>query len=320
MPARIVLLVVIALGGCSSLLTTRDEPVSAAAPVPDRDGDGLAGDDDRCADAPEDVDGFRDEDGCPDPDDDEDAIPDADDRCRCIAEDRDGFEDDDGCPDLDNDRDEILDACDACPEHAEVYDGCADEDGCPDQAHIVVDDTRIVLFDQLRFARGSRAIAPSEHSRLAAIAAALRDNPQLVRVRITGHADFGEPRPDRLSRARATAVRDWLVEQGIAPERLEVDGAADARPLVPRSATASARDANRRVQLEVLEVDAGRAPPRSLHSGGCSTSWRSPCFDQPPAPPRDVCAEPRDDEAPGARAPRASSHPAFSSLSSSGAP
>lgn len=99
---------------------------------PDRDKDGILDDKDRCPDAPEDRDGFQDEDGCPDPDNDADGILDADDRCPLDAEDVDGFEDQDGCPDPDNDKDGILDAVDECPTAAEDTDGFQDNDGCPD--------------------------------------------------------------------------------------------------------------------------------------------------------------------------------------------
>lgn len=47
----------------------------------DRDGDGIPDDQDFCPLAPEDRDGFEDEDGCPEPDNDGDGIPDAKDRC-----------------------------------------------------------------------------------------------------------------------------------------------------------------------------------------------------------------------------------------------
>jgi hypothetical protein len=49
--------------------------------VGDRDGDGIPDDLDKCPDAPEDRDGFEDEDGCPDPDNDQDGIPDIRDQC-----------------------------------------------------------------------------------------------------------------------------------------------------------------------------------------------------------------------------------------------
>jgi len=136
--------------------------------IGDRDGDGVKDDVDRCPDEPEDIDGFRDADGCPDPDNDNDGIPDREDRCpnepedkdgdrdddgcpeaadgdrdgdgimdyadKCPdrPEDRDGFQDDDGCPELDNDADGILDTADACPNDAEDRDGFEDADGCPD--------------------------------------------------------------------------------------------------------------------------------------------------------------------------------------------
>jgi hypothetical protein len=64
----------------------------------DRDADGLFDALDRCPDQPEDIDGFRDEDGCPDPDNDRDGLADVDDQCCYVAEDMDGNQDLDGCP------------------------------------------------------------------------------------------------------------------------------------------------------------------------------------------------------------------------------
>jgi len=98
----------------------------------DRDHDGISDKTDGCPDEPEDLDGFKDDDGCPDPDNDGDGIADRDDKCPDLAEDVDGFEDQDGCPDLDNDQDGIPDTTDRCPNEPEDFDGEADTDGCPD--------------------------------------------------------------------------------------------------------------------------------------------------------------------------------------------
>ena len=117
--------------------------------VGDRDGDGIKDDLDRCPDAPEDFDGWEDEDGCPDPDNDRDGIVDVDDKCPDIPEDRDGVEDDDGCPEGDiNDRDgdHIPDNLDRCPDDPEDIDGFQDEDGCPDPDN---DGDRILDVDDL---------------------------------------------------------------------------------------------------------------------------------------------------------------------------
>ncbi|MBN2072219.1 MAG: OmpA family protein [Candidatus Krumholzibacteriota bacterium] len=98
----------------------------------DSDKDGIEDKVDKCADQPEDFDGFEDDDGCPDLDNDADGIQDQVDQCPDLAEDFDGFEDEDGCPDLDNDGDGIPDIEDRCPSEPEDFDGFEDSDGCPD--------------------------------------------------------------------------------------------------------------------------------------------------------------------------------------------
>lgn len=98
----------------------------------DRDRDGIKDKVDACPDEPEDLDGYRDEDGCPDLDNDEDGIPDRLDAAPNLAEDFDGYEDADGRPDLDNDLDGITDDEDQCPTQPEDFDGFEDQDGCPD--------------------------------------------------------------------------------------------------------------------------------------------------------------------------------------------
>ncbi len=95
----------------------------------DRDKDGIKDDVDQCPDEPEDMDGFKDEDGCPDNDNDGDKIADSRDRCPDEAEDKDGFQDEDGCPDPDNDGDGILDRNDSCPNEP----GTPETQGCPDR-------------------------------------------------------------------------------------------------------------------------------------------------------------------------------------------
>ncbi len=97
--------------------------------VSDQDGDGITDDLDDCSSEPEDMDGFRDLDGCPDPDNDADGLLDLADTCPDDAEDLDGFADDDGCPDDDNDDDTVADGADLCP----MVPGPVDQGGCPDR-------------------------------------------------------------------------------------------------------------------------------------------------------------------------------------------
>ena len=118
--------------GAPNLRATFGLAFTPTANVRDADEDGLRDPVDACPTAPEDMDGFQDEDGCPDLDDDGDGIPDAADDCPRQPEDVDGYLDGDGCPDPDNDGDGVLDANDKCPNAAEDLDGFEDEDGCPD--------------------------------------------------------------------------------------------------------------------------------------------------------------------------------------------
>jgi outer membrane protein OmpA-like peptidoglycan-associated protein len=100
--------------------------------IQDSDDDLISDRDDKCPSAPEDLDGFEDQDGCPDFDNDKDNVSDSLDKCPNVPEDLDGINDDDGCPDIDNDQDGIQDTLDKCPKVAEDIDGFEDNDGCPD--------------------------------------------------------------------------------------------------------------------------------------------------------------------------------------------
>jgi OmpA-OmpF porin, OOP family len=60
----------------------------------------------------------------------------------------------------------------------------------------------------------------------------------------TGTLDFNR----KLSEARAGAVRDYLVKQGIAPERIRAKGFGPAQPVASND-TAEGRAQNRRVEL-----------------------------------------------------------------------
>ena len=107
----------------------RDED---GCPEPDNDGDGILDTSDECANEPEDFDQWKDGDGCPELDNDEDGILDPNDQCKNEPEDRDNYQDGDGCPELDNDQDGVLDPADKCPVDKEDVDQWQDGDGCPE--------------------------------------------------------------------------------------------------------------------------------------------------------------------------------------------
>jgi outer membrane protein OmpA-like peptidoglycan-associated protein len=101
---------------------------------------------------------------------------------------------------------------------------------------------------RLAFAPGSSSLSAAAQAEVRAFAEAMQ-RPQLatMRFRIEGHTDsVGGPRVNGpLSQRRAQAVADYLVAQGVAQARLEVQGYGFDRPL-PGTPVSSGR--NRRVE------------------------------------------------------------------------
>ncbi|HVR60847.1 MAG TPA: OmpA family protein [Polyangia bacterium] len=217
----------------------------------DPDGDGIAGDADKCPNLAEDKDGFEDEDGCPDPDNDKDGIPDLQDKCPNLPEDKDGFEDEDGCPDPDNDNDGIPDVKDKCPNQPETKNGYQDEDGCPDELPKAV--ARFTgVIEGINFKSGSADITFGSFGILDRAAQVMTEYPD-INIEISGHTDSrGSADYNRdLSSRRAGAVKNYLVSKGIRPDRLTSIGYGMDRPIASNR-TDSGRARNRRTEFRLI--------------------------------------------------------------------
>ncbi len=109
-----------------------------------------------------------------------------------------------------------------------------------------------VVLENIYFETGKAILRPESHNALDQVFRFLENNPS-VRLEISGHTDnTGTLRINqRLSRDRAKAVVDYLVGQGISPDRLVSQGYADTQP-VATNATAAGREQNRRVEFKVL--------------------------------------------------------------------
>jgi outer membrane protein OmpA-like peptidoglycan-associated protein len=230
-------------------------------PEADNDLDGLLDPQDRCVLEPEDKDGFEDGDGCPDPDNDRDSFLDPKDGCPNEPEDKDEFEDEDGCPDPDNDRDGVLDAIDKCPNEAETRNGYADEDGCPDEDQVRVLGDKIVLDERVHFWVNSHIIRSESWPLLERLAKLLREHPEYVHVDIAGHADPRGPEwyNKRVSERRADSVLEFLVQRGIARERLSSQGLGEQKLRVEGSREVDYWE-NRRVEFTVTRA---KTPPKT---------------------------------------------------------
>ncbi len=203
------------------------------------------------------------------PDPDHDDIPTGADACPDVPEDRDGFEDEDGCPDFDNDGDGVPDAVQAagggwdnhdrrvlgklvldCRDRPEDADGVEDEDGCPEV--LAIERCQLQLPGKVEFQIGHEKILPKSYPVLDAVVAEMQAAPEL-NIRVENHADgtFRNVYGRRPTRDRAKAVHQYLVDKGIAAERIEAKGFGSDKPIA-NNATKEGRALNRRTEFWVV--------------------------------------------------------------------
>ena len=254
---------------------TSPRPATHVAALACHDGDGFCRADDKCPAQAEDKDVFDDGDGCEDADNDADGLDDGADKCPDQAEDKDGFDDGDGCTDADNDADGVLDADDACPieagpqkgcpvkdgdadgiaddtdkcpAEAEDKDGDADDDGCPE----VNAPMSLSLESSASFATASAKLRPAAKAALKELVEKAKTSGKPFRIRVEGHTDDQGTATtnNRVSQARADAVKAYLIELGVPAANVDAKGFGEDKPKVPNDSDEH-RAQNRRVEVIV---------------------------------------------------------------------
>ena len=78
---------------------------------------------------------------------------------------------------------------------------------------------------------------------------------KVAKLRIEGHTDnVGKPEDNiELSGQRALTIKKWLIDNGIAAERLLAVGFGEAKPIAPNT-TDDGRGQNRRTEFKIAEV------------------------------------------------------------------
>ena len=111
---------------------------------------------------------------------------------------------------------------------------------------------QIVYFDPILFAVGSPYLADSSQPILEEIAEILINNPE-GNLEIQGHTDTdgGEEINLTLSQNRADTVREFLISQGVEPERISAVGYGETILKVDPEETAEDRAANGRIEFRI---------------------------------------------------------------------
>jgi OmpA-OmpF porin, OOP family len=237
----------------------------------DSDNDGVPDYLDKCPKTPSGV--AVDEAGCP-LDADGDGVPDYLDKCPntpkgapvnergCPDSDGDGvFDDIDECPDTpkgapvdakgcpkDTDGDGVPDYLDECPNTPKGTE--VDSKGCPKVDTVV---TEITLSGDTNFEFNKSTLLPSAYDQLNPLAESMKKNPK-TRWRIEGHTDgIGSDSYNmELSRQRAESVANYLVQQGVERNRLEIVPLGKSQPKATND-TQEGRAMNRRVEIKLIK-------------------------------------------------------------------
>jgi len=120
----------------------------------------------------------------------------------------------------------------------------------PKNQKVKVQGNEIKLSDKILFETDSAKILGQSSSLLEEVADVFQRNPNISSVEIQGHTDNTGPRDhnQKLSDARASSVRDWLVKAGVSSSRMTPKGYGQDRPISP-NVTEANKAKNRRVQF-----------------------------------------------------------------------
>lgn len=234
----------------------------SGCPVIDDDDDGVPNDEDPCPTEYAKATDVTDRKGCPPPppppDTDGDTIPDEKDACPKEAGPISQDPAKNGCappanPDVDADG--VLDAEDACPGEKGVKSADAKASGC--KPLVRLKDKQIVILQSIDFRVAKTDLPPIEGASeavLAQVKETLVEHPEIVKVEIGGHTDNGgkEDYNVKVSKARAEAVKKWLVDHGIAESRLVPVGHGPKKPIADNK-TKEGRAQNKRIDFTIVE-------------------------------------------------------------------
>ena len=119
---------------------------------------------------------------------------------------------------------------------------------------VVFDDTRAELTG-VTFKAGSAELVPSSLKTLDDAIKGLKINPK-AKVEVQGHtsSEGSLELNQKLSEDRANSVRDYMISNGIASERLTAVGYGPNQPKADNS-TEAGRKANRRIELVVISEE-----------------------------------------------------------------
>lgn len=219
-------------------------------PWGDKDGDSVLDNEDNCLEEA----GPIENNGCPWGDKDGDTVLDNVDACADIS----GAVKNEGCPWPDTDGDSVLDKDDNCINEV----GTVANNGCPEPEPVIVIEPEVTEEIQktlnsyaktILFNSGKSSIKEESNDVLNEIINILKEYPS-AKFSIEGHTDSvgSNTLNQNLSEERASSVMNFLIERGIASNRLSSKGFGESKPIAT-NATKVGQAQNRRVEINLVK-------------------------------------------------------------------
>ena len=122
---------------------------------------------------------------------------------------------------------------------------------------VEVRDNKVVINEKIQFEKASDRIMEVSHDLLNEVAQVIKDNPQIKKIEIQGHAsaEGSDSYNLNLSDKRAKSVRKYLVTKGgVGDKVLTAKGYGEKAPIADNE-TEEGREKNRRVEFVITEQD-----------------------------------------------------------------
>jgi outer membrane protein OmpA-like peptidoglycan-associated protein len=125
------------------------------------------------------------------------------------------------------------------------------------EKRVEVRDNKIVINEKVQFEFNSAKILPVSHDLLNEVAKVIKENPQIKKIEVEGHAsDEGSDDYNlKLSDKRANSVMKYLTgKAGIDKGMLSAKGYGESRPIASND-TDEGKEKNRRVEFTITEQE-----------------------------------------------------------------
>lgn len=139
---------------------------------------------------------------------------------------------------------------------AKPQDTASEAKAKPAKAKVTIKGSQIVLGGPAQFDRETATLSSAGNEILVELVRYLEQNARMTQLRIEGHTHNQRPETDSLalSGQRAAALKAWLIQQGVAAERILAVGFGLSQPL-ESNANAEGQAKNERTVFHIATVD-----------------------------------------------------------------